>query len=557
MITQQLELPEVNAGELNALNYFADSDLERGEVFTRREVVEFVLDLTGWTTESDLRQARLLEPSAGSGDFLIPAIERLLDSNPPIDSLPGKIQAVEVHRASFLVCRARIDELLEQHGISEENRTRILGAWLINDDFLTTELSHGFTHVVGNPPYVRQEALPNDLLKVYRKRYNTMYDRADLYVPFFERSLSLLKDEGRLGFICANRWTKNKYGGPLRKFVSDRFHLESYIDFTGCPAFHDEVVAYPAVTVIARRAGINTRIAHRPEVSSATLRPLAAQLLSNESFPNVNDAQDVVSGSSPWLVDNPARLAVIRRLERQHCVLEEAGCKVGIGVATGADKIFIGSDNDLAVEADRKLPIAMTRDIKNGEIAWSGKMVLNPFLGDTPDLVELDDYPEFAEYINRNKEAICGRHVAKSNPKRWFKTIDRIYPSLKNTPKLLIPDIKGEPTVVYDAGQFYPHHNFYYVTSETWNLHALQAVLLSPVAQSFIATYSLRMRGDFLRYQAQYLRRIRIPHWNDVSNRLQEMLIVAGEARDQALIQLAVQELYDIDDVAWQLLYHP
>jgi hypothetical protein len=67
---------------------------------------------------------------------------------------------------------------------------------------------------------VRQERIPGPLLEEYRRRYRTIYDRADLYVPFYERGLALLAEGGRLGFICANRWLKNKYGGPLRKVAA-------------------------------------------------------------------------------------------------------------------------------------------------------------------------------------------------------------------------------------------------------------------------------------------------------------------------------------------------
>jgi methylase of polypeptide subunit release factors len=69
--------------------------------------------------------------------------------------------------------------------------------------------------VIGNPPYVRQELIPEALLTEYRARFETLYDRADLYVPFIERSLSLLRAGGALGFICSDRWMKNKYGGPF------------------------------------------------------------------------------------------------------------------------------------------------------------------------------------------------------------------------------------------------------------------------------------------------------------------------------------------------------
>ena len=52
---------------------------QRGAVFTKKEVVNFILDLAGYTTNRPLMELRLLEPSFGNGDFLLPAIDRLLD----------------------------------------------------------------------------------------------------------------------------------------------------------------------------------------------------------------------------------------------------------------------------------------------------------------------------------------------------------------------------------------------------------------------------------------------------------------------------------------------
>jgi len=53
---------------------------ERGAIFTRREIVDFILDLVGYTADRPLHEFRLLEPSFGDGDFLFPALERLLDA---------------------------------------------------------------------------------------------------------------------------------------------------------------------------------------------------------------------------------------------------------------------------------------------------------------------------------------------------------------------------------------------------------------------------------------------------------------------------------------------
>ena len=53
---------------------------DRGAVFTRREVVEFILDRVGYTAGKSLHQARILEPAVGRGGFLLPTIDRRLDA---------------------------------------------------------------------------------------------------------------------------------------------------------------------------------------------------------------------------------------------------------------------------------------------------------------------------------------------------------------------------------------------------------------------------------------------------------------------------------------------
>ena len=102
---------------------------------------------------------------------------------------------------------------------------------------------------------------------------------------------------------------------------------------------------------------------------------------------------------------------------------------------------------------------------------------------------DLADYPKLARYLERHEEKIRARNCAKKNPKGWYRTIDRIHPDLTARPKLLIPDIKGEPHIVYEDGHLYPHHNLYFITSSEWNLKALRAVLRSGIAKLFVSIY--------------------------------------------------------------------
>lgn len=527
---------------------------ERGAIYTRREVVDFILDLVGYTADQPLQDLRLLEPSFGDGDFLLPVLDRLLKAakrsgkSLSVHALAPVIRGVELHRQTFEKTREAVLALLLKHGIDREEASCLVQAWLVQGDFLLEAFDHRFTHVVGNPPYVRQESIPDVLMSEYRQRFHTIYDRADIYVPFIEQSLKLLDTGGKLGFICADRWMKNKYGKKLRELVSRDFSLTAYVDMVGTDAFHAEVSAYPAITIIERGKNPMTRVYTRPIIESAFLQKLAIDI-TLPSLPKkspVREIERVALNAEPWVLDSFDELTLVRRLESEFPTVEEAGCKVGIGVATGADQAFISDFKSLDVEPCRKLPLVMTRDILKGHVVWRGKGIVNPFTEDGK-LVRLEDFPKLRAYLEVRKEQIVGRHVAEKNPRNWYRTIDRIYPELAKREKLLIPDIKGDALIVYEGGKFYPHHNLYFILSDEWNIRALQAVMRSGIARLFVSLYCTRMRGGYLRFQAQYLRRIRIPRWRDVGPELRQRLVRVAESDEPHLRNEIVSELYRLN----------
>ena len=532
----------------------ADLASERGAVFTRPEIVHFILDLMGYTEDCALSKYRILEPSFGNGDFLFPMIDRLFASccrtfskaTTKFAELTDAICAVELHRLTFESTRQRVVEYLKSFGLSGKASAKLADAWLIQGDFLLESFKDGFDFIAANPPYLRQESISDVLLLEYKHRFKTIYDRADLYVPFIERSLQLLKPRGVFGFICSERWTKNRYGGPLRRLVAESYNLSIHVDMKETDAFHENVSAYPAITLISREKQGKTRIACQPKIDKNDLNRLAKNLRSSvlpKSGCHVQEVSGVCDGESPWLFDSVGQIALLRRIEREFPALEEAGCKVGIGVATGADHVFISNYDSLDVEPDRKLPLATTRDIESGELRWQGLGVINPF-EESGRLVDLARYPRLAHYFQSHQTVLKNRHCARKMPANWYRTIDRIWPRLTVTPKLLIPDIKNKPHIVYDRGEFYPHHNLYYVTSSEWDLRALQAVLLSGIAKLFVSMYTTKIRGGYLRFQAQYLRRIHLPHWKDVGEKLKLRLREAAESRDISACNREVANLY-------------
>ena len=535
---------------------------QRGAVYTKPEVVGFILDLIEYTPDRNLAEARILEPAFGKGDFVIPTIERLMASygestgRNVVEDLSDCIRAVELDQGAFDEGRKLILNALARHGVDPQSANALAAKWLKRGDFLLLQYDvSSFTHAAGNPPYVRQESIPDDLMARYRALYATIYDRADLYVPFIERSLTLLAEGGTLGFICANRWMKNKYGGPLREFVDNSFHLRAYVDMVGVPAFDADVIAYPAITVITKEVAGPTRVAHRPKLDARTLGELVEGLTGRKEIPAVGVIEKVSDGSDHWLLDIEVdKLALVRRLERSFPTLEEAGLRVGIGVASGNDKAFMAPWDEMDVEPDRKIKILNGKDIRSGKVEWVGLGMAQPWAAEG-GLVDLARYPKFKAFMENRKAQIEKRHCVKGSPAKWYKTIDRIYPELVGKSKLLVPDIKGEAHFVYEPGGYYPHHNLYYIVPEvadSWDLLALKAVLMSGIARLFVEAYCVRMEGDFLRFQAQYLRKIRVPRWTDVPEDVRARLRKAGETGEDC--QRDVCRLYGLSTKEGQIL---
>lgn len=532
---------------------FGAEEKARGAIFTRSAIVDFMLDLIGYTSNQQLQDLRLLEPSFGGGRFVLRSVDRLLMSwrrhggENPLD-LRDALRAVELDTDTYESFKVTLSQHLVGHGLTKSEAQLLVDAWLVHGDYLLTSDLGTFDFIIGNPPYVRQELIPKDLLQIYRSTYKTMVGRSDLYIPFMEKSLDILSQNGKLSFICADAWTRNDYGKGIREKISQDYALTHYVDMYGLDAFEVQVGAYPSITVIARGEGDGTRVVHADSIHEGYLSSLASDLLAlNDPERQEIHTLKAVRGSDPWLLSGSPSVAVIEQLEDHFPTLVEAGCRVGIGVATGADKVYIGDLDQLDVEDDRKLPLATNKDVVDGTLKWSGKGVINPWR-DEGGLVDLADYPRLAAYLGEFRERLGKRHTAKSDVERkWYKTIDRITPGLAYEPKLLIPDIKGNGSAItYDPGSLYPHHNLYFITSGSWDLRALQALLRSGIAHLFVAAYSVKIGGGYLRFQAQNLKRIRIPLWGDITPEDQKTMRKAGEAGEMLEVSL-LERIYQLE----------
>ncbi len=537
--------------------------VEHGEVFTRRWVVETILDLVGYTDDLDLASLRVVEPACGAGAFLGPIVERLTRScrkqkRSLLDTTEA-IQAFDLLHQNVHRSRELLVTQLTNEGWASDEVIKVVDTWVNQGDYLLKDYQEqSIDFVLGNPPYVRLEAVPDARMRAYRENCPTMGGRADLYIGFYEVGLRSLKPGGRLGFICADRWMRNQYGRGLRQLVTERHSMEVVLAMHDVDAFDDRVSAYPAITVISSSSQGSAVAAD----TSETFGPEQAKAF-QAWVQNSPDTQIATSafhaarlphwfdGDDSWPAGSPARLAMLEDLTDRFAPLEDktSGTRVGIGIATGADKVFvIDNPESIDVEPDRLLPLSMVRDTRSGTLDWQGTHLINPW---TPEgnLVDLKDYPRLRRYFTRSGQVLRQRHVALKQPDRWYKTIDKVDHLLTTREKLLFPDMKLSIHPVLDKGGFYPHHNLYFIVSDLWDLRVLGGLLLSRVAQAFVAAYAVKMRGGTLRFQAQYLRRIRVPNPTSLTDDDKMALAEAFDSRDVDAATAAALRVYGLTEL--------
>ncbi len=244
-------------------------------------VEEFILDqtLTPAVTEFGLEGLKLIDPSCGSGHFLLGAFERLnqawLESAPGLDAKErvrramASIHAVDINPFAVAIARFRLtvaglkatgehslvgapamgfrlaigDSLLGEYGKqteialdSEESGPAFLYDTEDLSDYFGILRPGQYHVVVGNPPYitVRDPALG----VIYRELYRTAHREFQLTAPFMELMFRLAirgergRGAGYVGQITGNGFMKQEFG---RKVIEDLFgghHFDNPVDLT-------------------------------------------------------------------------------------------------------------------------------------------------------------------------------------------------------------------------------------------------------------------------------------------------------------------------------------
>ena len=241
---------------------------------------------------------------------------------------------------------------------------------------------------------------------------STQTGNFDLYLPFIEKGIALLNDDGHLGFIAPSLWTMNEYGSGLRNRVMSGQHLWGWIDFGAYQVF-DEATTYTALQFFssAPNDAIDTGMARDGVVPEEPWSDGDGRL-----------TYDRVGFGRRWLLTAGADRQVIDHLA-EHCYrLDDPRVtrNIFVGIQTSADAIFhlqrIGPERYECVPRGRNAPPSYEVQIED--------RLMKPLVSgaDAKRYVEprTDTYLLFPYRIDTNgARLIPADELAKEFPNAW------------------------------------------------------------------------------------------------------------------------------------------
>src|SRR5207245_8071779 len=394
---------------------------KRGEVYTPPRLVDWILDLAGYSPSFDIGDSYFVDPACGLGSFLREAVSRLKtayvnkgldcsrlrDASLVMRGIESHVMGIEVSSTaiqrsvlSYLEPLRDVIKTMKQHDQSYVPQPAIFQHDALSPDLINNA---PFDFVIGNPPYVRHRDLPKEIIDRQSKIYQTATGRFDEYVLFFELALKWLKVGGRVAFITSDRFLSANYGGGLRSLLSTKAKIEWL--FRLPDRIFEGVGIYPVVTIAQRSDRVSRNTLGYLELNSIEeLQSVARKGHPFEDPRVVKVVQDSLD-EAPWsFVPNWAS-AFVGRARHSCPPLESVARGMFTGVATGANSVFVLRGKTTDLEPDRLVPAVRAPDIKKGRIAWGGHYLLNPYntVEGVPRAIDLDQYPLMKRYLERHK----------------------------------------------------------------------------------------------------------------------------------------------------------
>jgi hypothetical protein len=423
-----------------------------------------------------------------------------------------------------------------------------------------------YDYVVGNPPYVRVQNLPDKQKTMMGELYESTTGNYDIYCPFYERGLDWLTEgTGKLGYITPNQFMVTDYGEGLRRVLLEDSRIEEVYDFRDSGVFED-ATNYPAIVILEDESSESERKdneircvrvkANTDEESDRELDEVIIESVrENRGEPGYSDEfidvfdypQGRLSGDEYWALMPPEELQVFEKLETQAPNnVEKITDSVSHGTQTSANTVYVvdvldaervesgdtdgtvtivpsGGSKEYEIETDLLRPWLQGRDVQRWRAEWSGQHVVLPYdiqTGDngvlTSELIDeetlREDYPLAWDFFKAHEEKLRGRESGRwKDSDEWWEFGRPQNLEKFEVPKIIFAHISEEATFMLDEiGTWYYKTAYSVRLAEDYlDLTNEIACQLNSKALDFYFKHITTVKmGGYYEYRSQYVEKL-------------------------------------------------
>ena len=389
----------------------------------------------------------------------------------------------------------------------------------------------GFDVIIGNPPYIRIQALKEwAALEVdfYKQQYvSASKGNYDIYVVFVEKGLDLLRKDGHLGFILPHKFFNSQYGESVRRLIAEGKYLEKIVHF-GDQQIFSKVSTYTCLLFLAKLEKSNL------EMEKVT--DLIDWKTNNNSQKGIIDYSLVSAKEWNFILGEDANL--FSKLQQIKSRLEDVTDRIFQGIKTSADKIYIvekisHQDNLIQVFSKEKQrtyclesnllhPLIKGGDSKRYDLSKTNKLIIFPYMINNNNLMELismntfkEQYPLTWNYLLDHKKCLESRENGKMLGETWYnygriQALDVIA-----LPKIFTPDIATVSSFSWDkTGEIFftggVAGGYGILVKSGYSWEYILGLLNSKVLEFYLKKSSTSMRGGYYSFESRFIRNLPI-----------------------------------------------
>jgi len=398
-------------------------------------------------------------------------------------------------------------------------------------EFNFLRANNGFDAIVGNPPYVRIQNIVKfslEEVKFFQSEISGYTvagsETFDKYYLFIQRAISLLNENGVLGYIVPHKFFIVKGGKALRSFISSHSSLFKIIHFGVTQVFPNRST-YTAIIILDKNK--------REEFYFKRIRKAVAELITE---PLIYDEYETrFFSEQPWVFVSKNAESVFNNLKRDNSVPLKAIAEIAVGLQTSADKIYIfqpiaETDNTYKLsiqgrefDVEKAICKPCLYDLSFGlfDTVKPNAQIIFPYtiVGDKAEpFTETyfqEHFPLAWDYLSSFKEQLSKRSINGTSPK-WFQfgrsqSLTRFH----NTQKLIWTVLSTKPGYVFDQNNLQftgggngPYYSLF--TNSEYSLYYLLGILAHPIIEVMVKSGASEFRGAYYSHGKQFIERLPI-----------------------------------------------